>query len=68
MRVDKFEDGEDSGRMMEYASKAYKYIRKFMECLEDEGFGERYEDGRYYDDDDDRRRDGMGERRGRRRR
>ena len=54
--------------MMEYASKAYKYIKKFMECLEDEGFGERYEDSRYDDDDDDRRRDGMGERRGRRRR
>lgn len=67
MGFHKFEDNDDSERMMEYASKAYKYIRKFMECLEDEGFGERYEDSRY-GDDDDRRRDDMGERRGRRRR
>lgn len=68
MGMYRFEDGEGSEKMMEYASKAYKYIKKFMECLEDEGFGERYEDSRYDDDDDDRRRDGMGERRGRRRR
>lgn len=68
MGMIRLDDSEDSERMFEYASKAYKYIKKFMECLEDEGFGERYEDGRYYDDDDNRRRDDMGERRGRRRR
>lgn len=67
MGFHKFEDNDEAERMMEYASKAYKYIRKFMECLEEEGFGERYEDSRY-GDDDDRRRDDMGERRGRRRR
>lgn len=68
-RMFEINEGDNSEKMMEYAEKAYKYTKKLLECLEEEGLGERYDDDDFDDNFGERGGSsgsggGMGQRRG----